>query len=53
MKLQKQLSKRTSKKDYPKYVVVIPTKHIEKAGFKGGDDLEVESKKGEIKVRRK
>jgi hypothetical protein len=32
---------------------VIPKKEIEKAGFEEGDDLGFESKKGEIKLRKK
>ena len=53
MKLQKQSSKRRGRKDYPKYVVVIPEDIIEESGFKKGDELSAEAKKGEIKLRRK
>lgn len=41
MKLQKQLSRRYGNKDYVKYVAVIPSKAIEEAKFKEGDELEV------------
>jgi len=53
MKLQKQLSKRTKKKDYHRYVISIPNDLIESAGFKEGDELEGEAKKGEIKLKKK
>lgn len=53
MKLQKQSSKKKGKKDYPKYVVVIPSKIIKDSGFKEGDELEAEAKKGEVRLRRK
>ncbi|HJX50444.1 hypothetical protein A3K73_00295 [Candidatus Pacearchaeota archaeon RBG_13_36_9] len=38
---------------YYKYVVAIPEEKIKEAGFKEGDSLEAESKKGEIRLRRK
>ena len=53
MKLQKQLSKKIRDKTHHKYVVVIPKDLIEKAGFKEGDELEAEARKGEIKLRGK
>ena len=52
MKLQKQSSKKKGKKDYPKYVVVLPKKAVEKSGFKEGDELTAEAKKGEIKLKK-
>ena len=51
MKLQKQ--KTDYKRDYAKYVVVLPKEAVEKAGFKEGDELEAEAKKGEIRLRGK
>ena len=42
MRLQKQLSRKVSGTTYPKYVLVVPPKIIEKAKLKGGDELEVE-----------
>lgn len=51
MKLQKQ--KTDYKRNYHKYVIVLPEKIIKKAGFKEGDDLKPEAKKGEIKLRKK
>jgi len=52
MKLQKHVS-RKSKGDesYYKYEVILPKSAIEKSGFKEGDELEAEAKKGEIKLR--
>jgi bifunctional DNA-binding transcriptional regulator/antitoxin component of YhaV-PrlF toxin-antitoxin module len=41
MKLQKQLSRKVNDKEYPKYVVTIPPKEIEKAGWKEGIELEI------------
>lgn len=38
---------------YHKYVIVLPFDAMKKTGFKAGDELELELKKGEIKLRRK
>ena len=51
MKLQKQ--KTDYKRNYHKYVVVLPEKTIKKAGFKTGTKLKADAKKGEIKLRKK
>ena len=53
MKIQRQLSKKRDKKEYYKYVIVLPEEKIKEASFKEGDELEAESKKGEIKLRKK
>ena len=53
MKLQKQLSKKRGDKIYNKFVVVIPPDVINESGFKEGDELVAEAKKGEIKLRKK
>jgi len=53
MKIQKQLSKKRGDKIYHKYVVNIPSEIIKKSGFKEGDELEAEAKKGEIKLKKK
>ena len=53
MKIQKQMSDKRGDKIYHKYVVVIPEDKIQEAGFKEGDELEAEAKKGEIRLRRK
>lgn len=41
MKLQKQLSRKTKGKNYPKYVMTIPPKDIEALGWQKGMELEV------------
>jgi len=51
MKLQKQ--KTDYKRNYHKYVVVLSEKILKKAGFKTGDELKADAKKGEIKLRKK
>jgi len=53
MKIQKQLSKKRSDKKYYKSVLNLPSELLKKAGFKEGDELEAEAKKGEIRLRRK
>ncbi len=50
MKLQKQ--KTDYKRGYSKYVVVIPEEIVKESGFKEGDELKAEAKKGEIKLRK-
>ncbi len=49
MKLQKHYTRKGKK--YPKYEVVIPKDAIKTACFKEGDELNVEAKKGEIRLR--
>lgn len=51
MKLQKQLSKKRGDKEYYRYVVNIPSDIIAQSGFKEGDGLEANAKKGEIKLK--
>ena len=53
MKLQKRFLRKYNNKDYYKFMINIPPEEIEKAGFKEGDELETETKKGEIKLRKK
>lgn len=50
-KLQKHYTRKD--KSQWKYELVIPKEVIEKAGFREGDELEAEAKKGEIKLRKK
>ena len=52
MKLQKRLSRKYKNKEYYKYVLVIPEKEIKKSVFKEGDELKIESKKGEMKIKK-
>ena len=51
MKLQMHYTQKGKK--YPKYEIVISKNAIKKSGFKKGDELVAEAKKGEIKLRRK
>jgi len=51
MKLQKQ--KTDYKRNYHKYVIVLPEGVVEKAKLKEGDELEASVKKGEIKLKKK
>ncbi len=53
MKLQKHFSSKVKDKTYYKYVIVLKEKDVKTAGFKEGDELEAETKKGEIKLRQK
>ena len=53
MKLQKQLSRKVEDKEYPKYVVTIPPKHIEKVGWKKGTELIAVVEEGAIVLRPK
>ena len=53
MKLQKRLSRKYKNKEYYKYILVIPEKDINNAGFKERDELFTEIKKGEIRLRLK
>ena len=50
MKLQKHYTRKD--KSQWKYEIVISKKIIKEAGFKAGDKLKAEAKKGEIKIRR-
>jgi AbrB family looped-hinge helix DNA binding protein len=51
VKLQKQLSRRVEGKNYPKYVVTIPPKFVEKLGWKEGTDLIADVEDGKIVLR--
>lgn len=52
MKLQKRLSRIYKGKSYYKYILVISEKDIKKAGFKEGEILKSQTKKGEIKIKK-
>ncbi|MFZ1971141.1 MAG: hypothetical protein WAU65_03115 [Candidatus Nanoarchaeia archaeon] len=51
-KLQKQISRRTGKKEYSKYVIIIPENKIKEAGFKEGEDLSIISEKDRIIIEK-
>jgi hypothetical protein len=53
MKLQKQLSRRVDNIDYPKYVVTIPPKQVQEAGWKEGTELIALVEDGKIVLKPK
>ncbi|MGD0450971.1 MAG: AbrB/MazE/SpoVT family DNA-binding domain-containing protein [Candidatus Bathyarchaeia archaeon] len=53
MRLQKQLSRKVDKIEYPKYVVTIPPKQIQEAGWKEGIELIAVVEDGKIILRPK
>lgn len=53
MRLQKQLSNRIGKKEYPKYVIIVPPKVIDELKWKEGQELEVEIKDKKLVVKKK
>lgn len=50
--IQKQLSRKVGKKEYVKYVLVIPPKDVEDSGFKTGEELKLKSSKGKIIIEK-
>jgi hypothetical protein len=52
VKLQKQLSRKVEGKAYPKYVITLPPKEIEKLGWKEGIKLKAEAKDGKVILSR-
>ena len=53
MRLIKQHGRKYVEKDYFKYIVVIPNKIIERLGWKGGEDLDIEVKKGKVIIEKR
>jgi bifunctional DNA-binding transcriptional regulator/antitoxin component of YhaV-PrlF toxin-antitoxin module len=53
MKLQKQLSRKVDDKEYPKYVVTIPPKCIQTAGWEEGIELDFSVNNNELVLRPK
>ncbi len=53
MKLQKQLSRKYGGKEYPKYLVTIPPKTVDKVGWEQGTELEAIVKDGKIILKPK
>ncbi len=53
MKILKEKSREYNGKSYYKYKVNIPEKILKKSGFKAGDELKADAKKGGIKLRKK
>ena len=52
MRILKEKSREYNGKAYYKYKVNLPEKVIKEAGFEEGDDLKVEVRKGEVRLRR-
>jgi len=50
MRLQKRLSRKYKDKEYHKYIIILPEEEVIKSGFKEGDELKIDTKKGEIKI---
>jgi antitoxin component of MazEF toxin-antitoxin module len=52
VRLQKQLSRKVGKKEYPKWVITIPPRQIGKLGWREGEYLESEIKNRVMLIRR-
>ena len=52
MKILKEKSREYKGKPYYKYKVNLPEELLKKAGFKAGDELKADAKKGEIKLKK-
>ncbi len=52
MKLQKRLSRKYKNKEYHKYVIVIPEAEVINAKLKEGDELQISSNDGELRIRK-
>ena len=53
MQLQKRLSRKYKDKEYPKYLIVISPKEIERLGWKEGDELEPTIIDNELIIKQK
>ena len=54
MKLQKHVSRKSKAgEDYFKWEVILSKEAVEKAGFKEGDELEIEVSKNKLIVKKK
>jgi len=52
MKILKEKSREYKGKKYFKHKINLPEDLLKKSGFKEGDELKAEAKKGEIKLRK-
>ena len=52
MKLQKRFLREYKDKKYYKFMINIAPELIKKLGFKAGDELRAEVKKGELRLRK-
>ena len=53
MKMQKRFLRKYKNKDYYKYMVNIPPMMVREAGFKEGEDLDIDVKDGKLTIKRK
>ncbi len=53
MRLQKRKTRKTEGEEYTKYVVVIPSEHVEELGWEVGQELEPEVKGKKLVISRK
>jgi bifunctional DNA-binding transcriptional regulator/antitoxin component of YhaV-PrlF toxin-antitoxin module len=53
MIIEKVKSRKYKNTQYYKHRIVIPEDKLQVSGFKEGDELEAEAKKGEIKLKKK
>ena len=51
-KLQKQVSRKVGKKEYSKYVLIIPENQVKEAGFTEGEELSIKSQKDKIIIEK-
>jgi len=52
MKLQRHLAREVGGKEYYKWVITIPPKHVEALGWKEGDELESRVNKGSLIIKK-
>jgi len=52
VKLQRQFNRRVKKKEYSKWLLVIPPEVVDKLGWKEGDDLSAEVEGTALKLER-
>ncbi len=52
VKLQRQFNRRVKKKEYSKWLLVIPPEVVDKLGWKEGDDLSAEVEGTALKLKR-
>lgn len=53
MKILKEKSREYKGKSYYKHKINLPEEILKESGFKEGDELKAEAKKGEIRLRKK
>ncbi|MBA7685448.1 hypothetical protein ES703_93873 [subsurface metagenome] len=52
MKILKEKSREYNGKPYYKHKINLPEELLKKSGFKEGDELEAEAKKGEVRLKK-